>query len=152
VARKPEHLDVFWIGPDGAIGSTAWDAHADNAQWLAPYPITPPGAARDGSPITVVARTPDHLEVFWIGPDGAIGSTAWDANANSAQWLTPYPITPPNAARIESPLSAVARMQEQLDVFWIGPDGAIGSTFWNAHINNAGWNPPFPITPPGAAG
>jgi len=89
---------VFWIGPDGAIGSTWWDG-APHANWgdHAPFPITPPGAAQPGSPTAVIARNPGHLDVFWIGPDGAVASTWWDA-APQASWgdHAPFPITPPD--------------------------------------------------------
>jgi site-specific recombinase XerD len=46
--------------------------------WHAPFPIAPPGAAQPGA-ISVVARQSDHLDVFWVGPDGGIGSTWWHA-------------------------------------------------------------------------
>jgi hypothetical protein len=154
VARGTGHLDVFWVGPDGAIGSTWWDAAAGSS-WgdHQPFPITPPGAARPGSPVVAVARTPDHLDVFWIGPDGAIGSTWWDAAAGSS-WgdHQPFPVTPPGAAGEGSGLAAVARGANHLDVFWVGPDGGIGSTWWDAAAGS-GWgdHQPFPIAPPRAA-
>jgi hypothetical protein len=36
------------------------------------------GAAQLGSPISVVARRPDHLDLFVTGTDGKIYSTWWD--------------------------------------------------------------------------
>ncbi len=155
VARNPNHLDVFWIGPDGAIGSTSWDA-APGQSWgdHQPFPITPPEAAGAGSQLAAIARTPDHLDLFWVGADGAIGSTWWDAAPQSG-WgdHQPFPITPPGAARPGSPVVAVARNPNHLDVFWIGPDGAIGSTWWDAAAGQSwGDHQPFPITPPEAAG
>ena len=50
VARDATHLDVFYIGPDGAVATQWWAAEAGK-YWSdhAPFPITPPGAARDGS-------------------------------------------------------------------------------------------------------
>ena len=107
--------------------------------------IAPLNAARADSPITAVAQLPEQLDVFWIGPDGGVGSAAWNANSG---WSAPFPIAPPNAARADSPITAVARFPEQLDVFWIGPDGGVGSAAWNA---NSGWSAPFPIAPPNAA-
>ncbi len=154
LARLPSHLDVFWEGPDHAIGSTFWDA-APGSGWAdhAPFPITPPGAAQLGSRVAAVARTANHLDVFWVGPDGAIGSTFWDAAPGSG-WSdhAPVPITPPRAAQTGSRVAAVARTANHLDVFWVGPDGAIGSTFWDA-APGSGWSDhaPFPITPPRAA-
>ena len=96
----PNHLDVFWVGPDGAVATQWWDA-APGANWgdHRPFPITPPGAARAGSPLAAVARMPNHLDVFWVGPDGAVASQWWDV-APGANWgdHRPFPITPPSAA------------------------------------------------------
>jgi hypothetical protein len=57
-------------------------------------------ASRQPSPTKTVARQPDHLDVFWMWPDGAIGSQWWDA-ARGQSWgdHSPFPITPPGAAR-----------------------------------------------------
>jgi len=38
-----------------------------------------------------------------------------------------------------------------IDVFWVGPDGAIGTTWENPQIGNGTWHPSFPISPTGAA-
>ena len=145
---------MFWIGPDGAIGSTWWDS-APGCSWgdHQPFPITPPGAARADSPIVALARTPTHMDVFWVGPDGAIGSTWWDS-APGCSWgdHQPFPITPPGAAGAGSGLTAVSRSADQLDVFWVGPDGGVGSTWWNAAPGSSwGDHQPFGIAPPGAA-
>jgi hypothetical protein len=40
--------------------------------------------------VTAVARTPDHLDVFWVGLDGSVGSSWWDAHANNGAWNTPF--------------------------------------------------------------
>jgi len=37
---------------------------------MQPFAVTPPGAARVGSPLSVVARVPEHIDLFWVGPDG----------------------------------------------------------------------------------
>ena len=151
ISRHPDHADCYWIGPDGAIATTWWDAHIDNGSWHAPFPLTPPGAARADSPLVAISRSVDHLDIFWIGPDGAIGTTWWDAHIDNANWHPPFPLIPSGAARPGSPLTAVSRVLDHLDLFWIGADGAIGTTWWDAHIDNAIWHPPFPLTPPGAA-
>ena len=36
--------------------------------------------------VTSVGRTPNHLDVFWVGPDGAIASTWWDAAPRLQSW------------------------------------------------------------------
>jgi hypothetical protein len=151
VARLPEHLDVFWIGPDGGIGSTWWDS-APGMSWgdHTPFGIAPPGSAGAGGGLAAVARTPSHLDVFWVGADEAIGSTWWDG-APGASWgdHQPFAITPPRAARAGSPLAAVTRNPDHLDVFWLGPDNAVGSTWWDA-VPGASWadHQPFGISAP----
>lgn len=135
VARIPVHLDVFWIGPDGAIWTTWWDEVASNGGWdqHLPVPITPPGAARLGSPIAAVARIPEHIDVFWIAPDGSIVTHWWDATPHLS-WgdHPPFAITAPGSASTASGLAAVARTQLHLDVFWVGPTGAVESHWWDA--------------------
>jgi len=154
IGRTPDHLDVFWIGQDGAVGSTWWDA-APGQNWgdHKPFAIAPPGAAQAGSGLAAVARSPMHMDIFWIGPDGAVGSTWWDA-APKSSWgdHSPFPITKPGAARAQSPITALGRTPSHLDVFWIGPDGSIGSTWWAA-APKASWTDhgAFVVTPPNAA-
>ena len=151
IARLPHHIDLFWIGPDGAIATTFWDKDHNGGLWNTPVPITPPAAARPHAPVIAVARTPHHIDVFWIGPDGAIGSTFWNQALNGGRWNAPYPVSPGAAAGPASPLTAVARTPHHVDVFWLGGDGAIGTTFWNKDRNGGLWHQPFPVSPPGAA-
>jgi hypothetical protein len=63
-----------------------------------PFPISDPGAAGHGSPLAAIKRTPDHMDVFCVGPDGAIGSTWWDS-APGQSWgdHKPFPISGPGA-------------------------------------------------------
>ncbi|MDA1764240.1 hypothetical protein PDK32_28895, partial [Bacillus cereus] len=42
--------------------------------------------------IATVARNDHHVDAFWIGPDGGVGTNWWDADFNNAQWNTPFPI------------------------------------------------------------
>jgi hypothetical protein len=151
VTRFDGALDAFWIGSDGAIATNWANPDIDGARWHASFPITPPGAARPDAPLAVVTRLQGALDAFWIGPDGAIATTWANPNVDGARWHAPFPITPPGAARPGSPLAVVTRLEGALDAFWIGADGAIGTTWANPNIDGARWHPPFPITPPGAA-
>ena len=90
------------------------------------------GAAALGSPITVVARNPNHLDLFVTGTDGLIYSTWWDANGGWANWFN----VSGGAAALGSPITAVARNPNHLDLFVTGTDGRIYSTWWDA---NGGW-------------
>jgi hypothetical protein len=97
VARTPEHMDVFWVGQVGSVGTNWWDANANNGQWNTPFEIAPAASAQ--GVVNVVARTPEHMDVFWVGQDGSVGTNWWDANANNGQWNTPFDIAPAGSAQ-----------------------------------------------------
>jgi hypothetical protein len=96
VTRTPEHMDVFWIGPDGSVSTNWWDANVNNGLWNTPFQIAPAGSA--SGEVTVEARTPEHMDVFWIGPDGSVSTNWWDANVNNGLWNTPFQIAPAGSA------------------------------------------------------
>ena len=150
ITRYVGAIDVFWIGPDGAVGTTWENPQVDGANWHPPFAISPPGAARTNSPLAAVTRYTGAMDVFWNGSDGAIGTTWENPQIDNGAWHTPFPISPTGAARANSPLAAVTRYTGAMDVFWIGPDGAIGTTWENPQIGNGTWHPPFPISPTGA--
>jgi hypothetical protein len=145
VSRGLEHMDLFWIAPDGSVGSTWWNFYANNLEWAAPFTIAGPGSARPGG-LTVSCRNPDHLDVFWVVPDGSIGTAWWDAALNDAFWNPPFTIAGPGSAT--SSVATTCRTPDQVDVFWIAPDGSIGTAWW---APDPGWNPPFSLTPGGVA-
>jgi hypothetical protein len=144
-------LDVFWLGRDGCVGSACANPAVEAGVWHALFPLAPSGAARPSSPMAAVTRLDGVLDVFWIGPDGGVGTTWANPTIDGGNWHQPFPIAPPGAARLDSPLVAVTRPDAALDVFWIGPDGGVGTTWANPTIDAGNWHQPFPIAPPGAA-
>jgi hypothetical protein len=90
------------------------------------------GAAALRSPITAVARNPNHLDLFVTGTDGRIYSTWWDANGGWANWFN----VSGGAAAPGSRVEVVSRNPNHLDLFVTGTDGRIYSTWWDA---NGGW-------------
>ena len=106
---------------------------------------------------SAVARTGEHLDVFWVGRDGSVWSNWWDQNINDAKWNAPFQVAGPMLAepgrlRIrQEPAAAVAREQPHLDVFWAGPDGSVRSAWWDQNVNGAAWNAPFDVAPAGTA-
>lgn len=139
---------MFWVGGDGRIATTFSNRAHDGGRWATPFPITPVNAARKGSAVAAVSVSAKEAQVFWIGPDGGIGTSSTHLSQNGGKWCDPYPIAQPNAARDDSPLVAVSRMETTIDVAWIGRDGAVGGA---VHSKN-GWKEPFALTPPAAAG
>ena len=68
---------------DGGIYSTWWDAASGWAGWFQ----VSGGRAALGSRVEVVARNPNHLDLFVTGTDGGIYSTWWDAASGWAGWF-----------------------------------------------------------------
>ncbi len=160
VAREANHLDVFWGPSDGSVWTTWWDQSANNGLWNQPFEIAPAGSAAPSLMVTTVAREANHLDVFWVGPDGSVRTTWWDLFDNNGKWNQPFEIAPAGSAQVVvasyGPLpglmvSAVAREANHLDVFWIGPDGSVRTTWWDLFDNNGRWNQPFEIAPAGSA-
>jgi hypothetical protein len=157
LSRTPRTLDVFWVGPDGAITSTWWNADLTGV-WTdnPPFAVTGANAAQAGSGLAALSRLAEHIDLFWVGGvDGAIQSQYWDGSGPPGGWAehSPFAITAPGAARLGSPVVAVSRVPEQIDVFWIGPYGSIMTQWWHAG-DGTGWadHGPFPIAPDGSAG
>ena len=153
LARTPDNLDVYWVTPDGAVASNWWFA-APGASWADHgwFTITPPSAVASAGGITATARTPNNLDVFWVAQDGSVGTQWWHAAAGHS-WAdhSPFAIAPPGSASPGSSITAVGRLASHLDVFWVRPDGAIGTQWWDA-APDQGWNHlPFAVTPPGDA-
>ena len=71
------------------------------------------GRAAARSPISCIARNPDHLDLFVTGADGAIYSTWWDVNGGWANWFS----VSGGRAALGSPITAVAQNADHLDLF-----------------------------------
>ena len=107
--RQAVAIDVFWVVPDGAIETTWENPQVDGANWHPPIPMSLPGAARVDSSIAAVSRYAGALDVFWVGPDGAIGTTWENPQIGNGTWHLPFPISPTGAARADSSLAVVTR-------------------------------------------
>jgi hypothetical protein len=82
----------------------------------------------------VVARKPEHLDLFAIGTDGRTYTTWWDG-----RWHDWFPVGA-GVFRADSPLVALSRKPEHLDVFAIGTDNRVWTTWWDGR-----WHDWYPI-------
>ena len=100
--------------------------------------IGPLGAftARAKTPITVIDRFPEHLDVFAVGSDGRTMSNWWDQSSGWAGWfhLMGGFASPGGAG---SPVTAVARYAGHLDLFTVGTDNRVYSAWWSS---SGGWS------------
>ena len=138
VSRFPGQLDVFVIGFDNRVWTTFWN---ENTGWNPDFfPL--PGQAvfdREKQQLAAVSRFPGQLDVFVIGFDNRVWTTFWNENTG---WNPDFFPLPGQAVfdREKQQLAAVSRFPGQLDVFVIGFDNRVWTTFWN---ENTGWNPDF---------
>ncbi|MFE2066575.1 M64 family metallopeptidase [Streptomyces sp. NPDC059467] len=94
--------------------------------------------ARDRTPISVVARYPEHLDVFAAAADGRTMSNWWDASSGWAGW---FQISGGFASPggTGAPITSVARYAGHLDLFVVGTDNRIWSTWWDQSTGWANW-------------
>jgi len=151
VASASFHEEVFWIGADGDVSSTWRDDNVDNGAWHPPFAIAILNSVRTDSPLVAISRNPWQVEVFWIGADGNVGSTWQNDNVDKGAWHPPFAVASPNSARGDSPLVAISRNPSHEEVFWIGADGDVSSTWRDDNVDNGAWHPPFAVASPNSA-
>ena len=92
---------------------------------------TPPDTS-----VSVVARRPDQLDLFAVGNDGRVYTSWWSVENGWSgmhdNWLSLGGFFP-----VGSPVSAVARKPDQLDLFAVGGDGRVYTSWWS--VEN-GWS------------
>ena len=107
-----------------------------NNDW---FPL--PGQAvfdRDKQQIAAVSRADGNLDLFVIGFDNHVWTTFWtSAGGWNADW---FPL-PGQAVfdRDKQQLAAVSRADGNLDLFVIGFDNHVWTTFWAMHLADRPW-------------
>ncbi|WP_367358046.1 trypsin-like serine protease [Methanothrix sp.] len=131
VSRSADKLDVFVTGSDGGIYTAAWEPGFEDG-WHGWWRIGN-NAVDPGSPVSVVSRGADKLDVFVTGSDGGIYTAAWEPGFTDGWhgWSRIGDL----AADPESYIAAVSRGTDKLDIFVVGPDGKVQAN---------GWEPKFP--------
>jgi hypothetical protein len=140
LSRNPDHVDLFVIGFDNAVWSTWWEASPGWQPWFKIHPET----VFDHTTQKVVAlsRNPDHVDLFVIGFDNAVWSTWWEAGPGWQPWFKIHPETVFDHTTQQ--VVALSRNPNHVDLFVIGFDNAVWSTWWEA---GPGWQPWFKIHP-----
>ena len=130
-SRGADWLDIFVVGNDGGIYTASWNPAFEDGWhgWWRIGDIT----VDPGSPVSVVSRSADKLDVFVTGSDGGIYTAAWEPGFTDGWhgWSRIGDL----AADPESYIAAVSRGTDKLDIFVVGPDGKVQAN---------GWEPKFP--------
>ena len=155
--QNGNQLDVFNVGRDGAVyvtwqvSSGAWSDGLGH-----PYParITQ-SISRAGAYVAAAHQSADELDAFVAGNDGAVyvtwvvGAGHWTDGVNGNG--RPVRITPAGVMPVGGCLATAAQGSNQLDVFYVGNDGAIYVTWvvGLGHWSDGTLGNPFParITP-----
>ena len=97
--------------------------------------------ARTRTPISVIARFPEHLDVFAVAADGRTMSNWWNGASGWAGWfqLMGGVASPAGAG---SPVTAIHRYAGHIDLFTVGTDNRVYSAWWDG---NGGWRSWFVI-------
>jgi len=148
VARIPDQLDVFWTGDDGRVNTSWWNVNFD---WGGPRGVG--GFFPANAPVASVARSGDNLDLFIVGNDGRVYTSWWftgsDWSGINDNWRSIGGFFPPGA-----PLGAVARTRDNLDLFVVGNDGRVYTSWWFQGADwsgiNDNWRSIGGFFPPGA--
>ena len=142
LSRYKDHIDLFVCGFDGGVYSTFWDVNGGwynkwfrliDSSFADNFTIPP------GSLISNLSRYSDHIDLFATGRDGGVYSTFWDINGGwynkwfrlmDSSFADNFTIPP------GSPVSSLSRYKDHIDLFVVGFDGGVYSTFWDI---NGGW-------------
>jgi hypothetical protein len=126
-SRTADTLDVFVIGDDGQVCAASWD---QSAGW-SPDGFQPTGPeVFDGAHqrVAAVQREPESLDLYVIGGTGQVVTTRWTQdNGWAGSWSQPLGNAVFDAAHQQ--LAVVPRATGELDLFAIGNDGLVWTTF-----------------------
>ena len=77
--------------------------------------------------MNVVARNPDHLDLFAVDSDGRTMNTWWEASTGWADWFQ----VSGGVASPGSPVTAIALKPRHLVLFTVGTDNLVCTTWWD---------------------
>ena len=142
VSRMTNLIDIFAVDADGTVSWAAGDPTI--GQWSAFVQIGPTGALGSETTVAAVALNSSRIDLFGVAAsDGSVqwNSLTWDNGILSQQgWITiGDPTNPDNTTGDDSeteasPLTAVARNGNRIDVFMIDANqGGVRQNTWAAN-------------------
>ena len=91
-----------------------WSQVLDNQQFHA------------GTPIAVVSRNPDQIDLFAVATDGYVWTAYW-----SGQWNGWGQVLDKQQSHAGTPIAVVSRNPDQIDLFGVAPDDHVWTAYWN---------------------
>lgn len=143
ISRKPNTLEIFWVGPGGKIMDGYW---YEGQQGWKTFELAPAGSVSSfGNNITCLSRAGNTIELFWIGSAGKIMDAFW---YEGQQGWRIFELAPFGSANVFSGITAVSRATGTMELFWIASDGSIKDAYWYEGQKN--WQI-FELAKPGSA-
>ncbi len=121
---------------DGGYGYMPFEYVLDYANDLVAYKTQSINAARIGT--QAVVAHPDRLDVFVTDSSGVVHGAAWQQDVLSGNWRDWWSILGGKGTS-STPVAAVARDVNQLDLFVAGTDGKTYSAAWDRNVTNGQW-------------
>lgn len=137
VSRAPDKLDIFLVSNDNRVYTAAWQHGVAQGKWRGWWRIGS-RQAMPGSPVGVVARDPNKLDVFVAGIDGRTYTAAWDQHVARGRWRGWWNILR-GSIKPGSAVAAVSRHPQKLDVFIVSTDGNVWTAAWDQNVANGDW-------------
>ncbi|NOT64320.1 MAG: hypothetical protein HOP19_29230 [Acidobacteria bacterium] len=91
-------------------------------------------------PVSIVTRSPNHLDAFAVSLDGQVYTAAWQPE--DTEWRGWWPINGVEVAPC-APVCAVSRSTDKLDVFVVGLDGQVYTAAWE--LGDTAWRGWWPV-------
>jgi Papain family cysteine protease len=126
--------DTWW---DKGYGYMPFEYVLTYANDLVAYRTATITAAHLGT--QAVVAHPDRLDVFVTDSSGIAQGAAWQQDVLSGEWRDWWSI-PGRGAAVGTPVAAVARDPDKLDLFMAGADGATYSAAWDRNANDGQWS------------
>ena len=136
---QPEDVPVVEESPPNLAPATILQTTYENM----PLPI-PPTFDHTTQQVTAYARHREHIDLFVIGFDNVVWSTLWQPDGRG--WRPWFQIHPETVFdHTTQRVTAAAPTTKQINLFVIGFDNVVWSTYWTARGD---WRPWFPINSP----
>lgn len=150
VARSDRHVDAFMVAEDGSIQgfrmahSAPSEADIVYDKWFRVGTLIAPKR----SPVAAMAPGASHLDLFVVGRDGRVHNAWWDV-ANDGGWADWFPVSSAEETfPARAPLTAVSRRPGHTDLFAVGHDGRIYSSWWDQDPNAQWPQKAYTVIPP----
>jgi hypothetical protein len=160
VARNAGIVEAFWVAGDGSVRNSTCRPHQRFNAWSGERQLFGAGTALNAIPrmpaIASCARTPNHLDLFWIAPDGSIWCSSSnlqrigvdkDGQPTLGGWAEPAQVPNCGPGTARSDLTACSRTPTHVDLFFAAPDGSLTSAYSDLVVFNVAlWRGPFEVT------